>query len=521
MNLPGRRWAILAALLTIVLAAGALRFGSLQFGPDQMDEFIAVRVSQRMVAEGSLDTNWKLADLPGFFRYPQYNFSGYLLFSAGAVAASGSAATDLSALGALRWWSALLGMLVVAQTFALGRTLFGAVPGLIASAFAACALLLYQDSLYARPEPFVTVLALLYVQVLLAGGIPRRPRLAAAALLLGFLVGTKVSLAALAPLLLLAGRRTPGGASFLAWARQELVARLAPPLATLGLLLLFAGLGFAIAAPHALLNPGDYLAGIRALVAQYAGGHWPHGLPEGSLAERLGYALRYFAATLGVPMLLAMALGVADCLRRRDWDALLVAAVAAVAACRFGTYATFFERNFSHLLPLGLAFAGAGLVALARWLPARALVQRLVLAAAFAVALVPALRSTASLRFVELPGVHLAELRQARRAVEQGTGMTAKVLPPTEGYAALRRQLSACGPELVELAHMGDALSDGAVAALVQRDGFQVVGGVPSPFEHVPPSTLHTYFLPGKLFLARAADPARCAGATPGGPNRR
>lgn len=511
---PARsRWAILAAVLAIVLCAAALRFASLPFGAGQADEAIALRVGQRMVAEQSLDTNWKLADLPAFFRQPQYNFSGYLLFSAAALAAV-LPANEIAALGTLRWWSALLGVLAVALSFTVTRVLFGAIAGLFASAFAAGALLLYQDSLYARPEAFVTVLSLLFVQLVLAGNVPRRPRLAAAAVLLGFLVGTKISLAALAPLLLLDGRRPPEGTGFAVWARA-LKQRVPRPLVASGFVLLCAGLGFFLAAPHAVLNAGDYVTGIRALVAQYAAGHWPHGLPDGSLLERLAYALHYFVGTLGAPLLLAMAAGVAACWQRRDWDALLVAAVAALAAARFATYATFFERNFSHLLPLGLAFAGAGLVAAAGWVPVRPALRRLVLGGLFAVVLLPLLRSTADLRLLELPGVHAAELAEVRRGIERATGLPARVLPRIEGHAALQGQLAPCGPQLIEFAHVGDRLSEASVRALVAHEGFRQVGSVPSLFEGVPPSTLHTYFLPRKVFLVRANDSPRCAGAPP------
>lgn len=509
---PCARWPWALALLVVLVAAGALRFGSLGHGYSHPDEVIGVRLADRVLRERTLDTNWKNADLPAHFRYPQYNFSGYALFSAAALAAAGAPADENALLARLRWLSAALGVLLVAQTFVVGRMLFGRAAALAAAALGAVALLLYQDSLYARPETFVTALALLYLQVLLSPRLRRVPRVAIASLILGFLAGTKLSLLALAPLLLLDGRTAPAPVAWSGWLRQEWQRRRSVLLAALQWALPCCIAGFALAAPHALLNPGDYLEGMRALMAQYDQGHWPHGLPQGSAPERLWYAARYFGATLGLPLLAAAAVGIAFALRDRDGDAVLLFIVAAVTAWRFGSYATFFERNFSHVLPILLLFAGHGIAASARLAKAPASAQGAFALLLLAVAAVPAARATATLRFQELGGRQEALLQFERRRLATEFGLPVQSLGWAHGYEDTRRPVPPCGRFLLELSHAGEQVSEARVRRLVEREGFRVVRQLSSPFAHVPPSTLQTYFSPGKVFLLREDDSRTCTG---------
>lgn len=505
------RRTVLLALLLVLAVATWLRFGALLTTYGHPDENIPANVVVHMLGEPTLDTNWKNADVHPDFRYPQYNFSGYMVFAAVAVLLSQVLPVlgDETTLGMLRAWSALLGVVAVAQTFFLGRTLFGAAAGLLGAAFAAIALLLCQDSLYARPETFVTVLTLAYVQVLLSPRLGPRARIVRASLLLGFLVGTKVSMLMLAPGLLLAGRQSlPAAGSWKAWLRAEWERRRPVLRAALAWAPPCVALGFILAAPYALVNPRDYLHGLQTLATQYGGGHWPHGVPDGSAAQRLLFAGRYFTATLGLPLLLAMAIGAAGALRRRDGDALLVFALFALTVLRFGSYPTFFERNVSHVLPLGLAFAGAGVLACAQWVR-QPRARAALLAGLLALTALPAWQATSILRFDLLPGQADARLVAARKQVEAEYGLHARYAALTIAKQELLTDVAPCEANLLEVNDPGDRQTAAAIRDLEGR-GFRVVHVAPTPFAHVPTSTLNTYFPVARLFLFREFDARDC-----------
>ncbi len=511
----------LLGLLLLTALAGWLRVSSLGFWYTHPDEEITVGVSGHMRANGTLDSNWKNVDLTSYFRYPQYNFSGYIMGSAALLALADApvAGSGERPLSILRYTSAVLGTLAVLLTGLLGARLFGALTGLGAAALLVANPLLYQDSLYARPEPFVTCLVLLLCLMVLPGKPVRDYRMAPlerwsrlpAAVIAGVLVATKVSLLAVVPLLFLVPARAAPGAGLSAY--LEAVLRAVPallPVVAAGLLA-----GFVAGAPYALLNFGDYLHGITYLTAQYTDGMWPHGLAAAGLLPRLGYAAHYFAATSGIgPWLLALAGGVLA-LRRGHYPAVLLFVLVMVVALRFATYATFFERNLSHLLPIVSIFAAYAVVRLAQAIAAPAARIALILVGILALCLPGALTS-AGLRFQELPGLHYREVRALRLALEEEYGVRTTIVGFSPDYAAVRHYVpDLCAPRLLEFPHPGDPVSDEVLAQLARDAGYREVGRVPSLFADVPPSTLHTYFTSTKVFLTNAG--ARAPGCVEGG----
>jgi 4-amino-4-deoxy-L-arabinose transferase-like glycosyltransferase len=502
------RWAFLhciALVALILLAAAALRFGALKYSYTHPDEVIAVEVAESMLARGTLDTNWRWADLPAPFKVPQYNFSGYLLGAAAVLQLREWWPLERKStpLRWLRGWSALLGIATVGLTFLVGRRFFGTATAICAALLVAVFPLLVQDSLYARPETFLTCLTLVFVWLVVTVRAPLRSPAFLAAVLAGFLIATKVSLLLLLPLLLLAIEppvdRTPAGPAgararaWLAHMRQH------------GLPLVPAVLaGFVLGAPFALGNFGDYVDGILALRLQYGTGHWPHGVVEGGFLDRLDHAGRYFHSTAGWLLFLGF-IGAAAAAWQRQHRQLVVFLIAFATALQFAAYPTFFERNLSHVVPIFMIFSAYGLVAVSRTLLRSPRAAHALLAVLLLVVTVPALRTTLALRLDELPG-HQARRQQATRSALEGRfGVRSTQVGWLQQEGDIWKALAyRCdGPMLLEMPSTDDAHSKRQLAVLEERDGFALVARLPSLFAHVPPSTLHTYFTATTVFLYR------------------
>jgi hypothetical protein len=127
----------------------------------------------------------------------------------------------------------------------------------------------------------------------------------------------------------------------------------------LGTVALCAGvaLGFAMAAPYAVLHPGVFMDGLAALAETYNSGLPPHSLPQFDLLKQARWISGYFlqlygpvlAAALAAPFLLA---------GRQRRVAVAAVVFAALVFIYFIGKAVFFERNFSHvLIPLLLTAA--------------------------------------------------------------------------------------------------------------------------------------------------------------------
>lgn len=498
------QWLFLAIIIVI---ATLLRFTSLSFEYNHPDEIIAVEVSRHILSNATLDTNWINVNLPGFFKNNQYNFSGYLLASSGFLFISSKLAflSGFTELELLRGFSATFGVVTVFMTFLLGRQLFGACAGLVGAFFVSVSPLLYQDSLYARPETLFTALTLLYIHLLWKNDWTDFKRLSLSAFVIGILIATKISALALIPLIFIPATVQPDKNSLIKQGITQFPHFLA--------IALPAGVaGFFIAAPFALPNFDKYLDGYHFLSHQYNSGHWPHGLPDANFLERLNNTARYFISTNGPLLFVSAAIGVFLSARRGMTREALFFALVTAYSLRFGSYPTFFERNFSHIFPVYCLFSAYGLTSISRLLLRKK--SESAIAASFLTALTiyPALVTTYNIRFIELTGEQSRSRDLFRERIEHAWGLESmRPAGPVTDIASFKTLISdKCGPSLIELPLFGDAPSSLALRALVQTDGYTEVGRFTSVFENTPPSTLHTYFTPTTVFIFKDAGISDC-----------
>lgn len=499
---------LVIGLLLLIIAI--IRVDALRFDYYHPDEIIAVKVTEQVLNSGRLDTNWQHADLPEIFKYPQYNFSGYMLFASAVLKGVQAFGFD-NTLHILRYLSALLGLIAVMLTYFLGRQWFNQQIALFATLLVAVNPLLFQDALYARPETLLTCLTLGLLWVTGVKSLSEKRRLLLAALLLGFCVGIKLSMLAFTPLLFLpltvkqSRLMTFITTYFIElWCRWWLV--------LCGVLL-----GFLLAVPYAIVNIEGFLNGFHFLSHQYNGGHWPHGLFDGTISSRFLYALGYFVPTMGALLWLLVIMAGVFLLKSRQYRLLGIWGIAVVFFVIFATYRTFFERNFSHLLPIFCLFAAYVLVVLyqliSKWFYFRqwrtAGLVILLVAVRF-----PSVRLSVFLYQTILPGYHDKQVGILRNQLQKTYGVQAY----SPGFISNWQWLSSllavpnCTAELLEYWSVGDRYTKMLPQKLI-ASGFQMVGHINSPFDQIVPSTLHTYFAQATTFFYRPFDEARCRAA--------
>lgn len=506
-------WLPLLAVLVVLLASG-FRLGALRYTYYHPDEIIAIKVSEKVARDGVLDTNWENADLPKEFKYPQYNFSGYLLFSAGVVKFAHILpfihhwSSDIAV---LRGASCLLGISIVILTLLLAKQSFE-LPVAIGSAFfVAVNPLLFQDGLYARPETFVTALTLAFLYVLGASGVGFGKRVFVGAFILGILAGTKVSMLLLIPILFLADdvRFVWGSLA----ADLGMYVRSCIQIFKVSIVFVPVGLfaGFFCAAPWAVINFKKYLFGLSYLENQYTSGHWPHGLPDGGWIDRIAYAASYFSSTAGSLWFFLALCGGGYLLWERKFRLLVIFLIFIVFAIRFSTYPVFFERNLSHLLPFFFLLASYALFRLVVSVKLTPTAQAGVAMFCVVVVSAQALGTLNTLIFYELSGEREKKLNDARYELESAYGTKSIRIAWVESYRGIKHLIDhACAPNLVEYLYPGDKYSIAAIHKLERVDGFVEVARVPTAFPNTPPSTLHTYLSPITIFLFRSGDTSNC-----------
>jgi len=251
---------------------------------------------------------------------------GYRLFSATVASLGLIAVLWLARLAGLPPWAALL-----------------------CGALAAAAPILIQDAHYGRPEAFVTTLLLVVVICAWPREQVSWAAIGLSAFGCGLLISAKISFLPLAWI--------PAVPLLAQWQRdQEGVARLALKLTALGLI---AALGFFVGAPGAVLAPRQFVWGIRQLQKQYALGNPPFGHKDRSSVWDLMFG--YFAGTFGLATLVLAFIGGLALLIQRKW--MIVAVLAGpvlLTVFTFGRQHVFFERNLSHIVPLGIILVGIG-----------------------------------------------------------------------------------------------------------------------------------------------------------------
>jgi hypothetical protein len=501
------RWELVGLGLICLLAAVA-RGWNLRNGFFHPDEPLVIEVVQGMRERGDWDTNWLRANLPENLHYDQFNFSGYLMtarvFAPLAETLAGPFAQREDR--GLLWYrglSAVLATLAVGLTWLLGRTLAGPVAAGLAGTATALAPLLVQDAHYGRPEAFATALFLAVAYLCVRRERPAWGQMIAAGLLVGGLTMTKITLifAAVFPLW--------------AWWRSRPSGPDANPrrwwwvgAGTLGAALV----GAWLAAPQAWRDPRAFLHGMQALQTQYATGHPPHSLPDGTAIWRL--LVDYFGQTLGLVTAVLAALGLVVAVVRRQWTVLVVVFLPLlVTACYFGHQRVFFERNLSHVVPLYLIGAGVGWAAVYAWLRNRGMSRQwgaaltlLVLGAV----LWPMARVTHAFVVRDLGGeterrsADFESALRARRPEITGRWRTALLVGPMIDAMEIERRKSA-GPLLLIVDDYHDAFTKNCLSELHRRYDVVDLGRLESVYGPLPVCTLLTYHNRSlEFFLVRA-----------------
>lgn len=509
---------LLILFITIII----FRITSLNFTYSHPDEIITLSVVDNILNNVTLDTNWKNARLPESFNYPSFNFSAYLIFSSFCVFVKNVFQLDsVSNLDFLRFISSMLSLLNALIVFKLGRILFNAKVGLIASFLMLLNPLLYQDSLYARPEAFLVFLTLAFCFTVLNPKYSQIKRLRLAGFLLGLMVATKFSCILLFPVVFFINAKNfdhfeEEKKSFRRnWKFRFIVSR------TLHFSS-FLTMGFALGAPFAILNYKDFIFGSRYLNNQYSSGHWPHGLPAGSKLEQLAYSLNYFVPTFGLFLILASLFGVFVVVKMKNSRLLSVFFLFYLIFIFFSTHAVFFERNFSHLIPLYLIFASLGVLHIGKSIrPSlnnlffmnqnssvrvchirERLVQYSAFVLLFSYLALPSVLNSSQIRFNLLPGNYMTEVQNERSLLELDLGIVSTQIGWTSNLLDLPDgPFKSCTPGLFEVINPGEMLLQNQITELVKSSGYILVGQVKSPFFGISSSTLHTYLAPSYEFL--------------------
>jgi hypothetical protein len=380
------KWRGLAAAAAILAGGCWLRFAYIGGPYTQPDEPIAPYVVSRVLSSGGLDTNWAHTPLGADFGVAQYNFSSYylalsLLERVRVAAGAHPAAQGIEGrIVFYRACSAGFGTLALALAMLLAFRIQGWGLAVAAGLWIAINPLLVQDSHYARPEAFLTLAALGLVWICGTRRLSPGWRSPLAGLVFGLMVACKVTLLLWFWLPLVACFQDRGD-----WGRCTWGARLArASLAAAG-----AAAGFAAGAPRAIADMGGYLAGLRYLNNEYghsiiSSSHYP----SAAVYDFLG---RYLTETVGWGVALFFAVGLAHSVAKRRWRLLLTVFLPSLSLAAFlGSRLVFFERNFSHAMPLYLLGAGVGLGALAEVGRIRRWSRPLFFILAGAAALVPA-----------------------------------------------------------------------------------------------------------------------------------
>jgi len=439
--------------LLVAFVALRLNLSDVQFN---IDELIPIKVSEAMSARGNLDPNWKFADLPWFWNRDQYNFYFYNIIAHAVVTLGswlGAAPLPALRLANVVFQLCALGFAVDALR-RIGTSAFGVAVG---GALLAVAPGLVQDAGMARPESLLYLVSAVQVWILtLRLGELKR------ALLFGLALGVGCAIKVT--------YLTTGSLLMIAW----LVSRDARS-CILGTVALCAGaaLGFAAAAPYAVLHPGVFMSGLAALAETYNSGLPPHSLPQFDLLKQARWISGYFLQLYG-PVLLAVPAAFFLLAGRRRGVAIAVVVFAALVFIYFIGKAVFFERNFSHvLIPLLLtaALAVATLRPLAWRLAAAAVLVLYMGYWSVQIAIATQDRDTAVARFEAANGLNPSERLPFDASVD-------------------RKVPARC--DTIALIDHNDQWSADFLAQL-EAQGFVPIARYRGRFSPLVTSTLHTY----------------------------
>jgi hypothetical protein len=488
----------LVSLIAILLQV-FIHIDSIGYNYSQPDEIIAEKVVEGIIKNKNYDSNWKQADLPSYFKYPQYNFSSYMIFCAvlSNLFHSPSDEGIISIKAFLRILNIPLFMLLIILTYLAGRLLTGHFTGLGAAVFCAYSPLLFQDSLYARPETFFTTLSILFICTLLIPNLKLNIKIALSSTIFGILLATKISAVLMFPLfVLIFDNKLKINKNIFSF--FNLMCSCAPQF------ILFIIAGVFIGAPSLLFNLSDFVYGFKALSNQYTSGHWPHGISDATMLSQLLYSLQYFTSTHGFLFIVSTLCGLAGAILSKNRAAIIVFSVAVLTFIRFSTYPVFFERNISHFLPIFFIFSAYGIIFIAKTFFKQESTRILIAVIMFLLLVSNSFLSKNTIYDIQLKGKHSELVSVARKRHERKLNVQTFNPGWVKDYDQLTPILeNTRGPLLLEFMHPNDQYSLKTLNKL-KEVGFLEIDSIKSPFHSVPACTLHTYFTPNTIFLYKS-----------------
>jgi len=469
------------------------------------DEIIPIKIIDHIFVTGFWDTNYALADLPQCFKSDQYNFSSYILTSTVMIKFMHSVLhifkRDTDFIIVLRFYSALFHVITILLTYAVGKSLFNSRRiGIVAAWLVAIFPLLFQDSLYGRPESFTTMLTLLLV--LLLTRYRQKPQILWFFMmggLIGFLVAAKITFLVLLALPCITGfsRRNRSR-----WFYIQLIVMLA-----IGL-----GCGFALGAPYALVNWSAYLHGLAFLFSRYAEGQRPYGLPDGNIPERLAYSWHYFSAIGAGWFILLAAAGWLLLLKKRLYIFLVVGLFFFVIVY-FSIKPAFFERNFSFAIPFLSMCAGLAIFRSIDGLRSKEIIRITLSGVIIAAISVPLLLFLWKFKTEVLSGQYDKQHQALEVKLQREYRGQLKLLGWTtddfDRYDPSNIEISRDRQNTIyEIFGANDKYTRNFIASACRDLGLRVIAELPSPFQAngLPPSTLYTYHAPQCFFLTHISN---------------
>ena len=470
----------------------------------QTDEIVSEKVVYHIFKTGHWDTNWALANLPEYLKYDQYNFSSYILASTVMFRYTDAVLWILNIktrlLKVLRIFSALFHVITILLTYAVGKSLFDSRRiGIFAAWLTAIFPLLFQDSLYGRPESFTAMLTLLVV--LLVAGQLQKPEIHGFFVmggLIGFLIAAKITFLVLLalPCIILFKHRNEKRWLYI-W-----------PIGVLGMV----GIGFIMGVPYVLGHWSSYISGLAHLFSQYRGAHRPHGLPDGNILERLVYTWRYFSAIGAGGFILLAVLGWLLLLKERLYAHFFIVGLFFVVVAYFSTRPVFFERNFSFAIPILSMCVGFVIFWGADRLRSSQTIRMVLLGAVIAAVTAPLLLFLWKLNTQVLSGQYEKRHLELRDKLHNQYGMPDAVfgwLLSNLDYQSFKdRLLKDERGTIYEIFGANDTYTRHYLSLADKELGMRIIAELPSPFQAMglPPSTFYTYHACQYFYLTHVSN---------------
>jgi 4-amino-4-deoxy-L-arabinose transferase-like glycosyltransferase len=360
--------------------------------------------------------------------------------------------------------------------------------------------MLFQDSLYARPETFTTMLTLLLVLLLTRQRQkPKIPWFFIIGGLIGFLVASKITFLVLLALPCILGFSYRNRKR---WFYIQLIG-------LFGIGLVY---GFVLGVPYALVNWSSYIHGVAFMVSHYGGEHRPHGLPNGNILERLAYSWHYFSA-IGAGWFILLAVAGWLLLLKKRLYVFLVVGLFFFIVVYFSIKPVFFERNFSFAIPFLSMCVGFAIFWCIDHLSSKQIIQIALSGVIIAAVSAPLLLFLWKLDTEVLSGKYEKQHQELQTKLQNQYGGQIKSLgwrvTDFNRYESSNIQISNDRQDTIyEFNGANDSYSRNYVASACRELGLRVIAELPSPFQAngLPPSTLYTYHAPHYFYLTHISN---------------